>query len=105
MNIINDIKHELFSGWTKFEAGWLLLFLAVQIGMYVIQPDSILAMISGIAGILCVVFVGKGKISNYFFGLIFAYTYFYVAWDNKFYGEMSTTLYVYIPAQFIGYFL
>ena len=33
MNIINDIKHELFSGWTKFEAGWLLLFLAVQIGM------------------------------------------------------------------------
>ena len=70
-----------------------------------IQPDSILAMISGIAGILCVVFVGKGKISNYFFGLIFAYTYFYVAWDNKFYGEMSTTLYVYIPAQFIGYFL
>ena len=105
MNIINDIKHELFSGWTKFEAGWLLLFIAVQIGMYVIQPDSILAMISGIAGILCVVFVGKGKISNYFFGLIFAYTYFYVAWDNKFYGEMSTTLYVYIPAQFIGYFL
>ena len=105
MNIINDIKHELFSGWTKFEAGWLLLFLAVQSGMYVIQPDSILAMISGIAGILCVVFVGKGKISNYFFGLIFAYTYFYVAWDNKFYGEMSTTLYVYIPAQFIGYFL
>ena len=105
MNIINDIKHELFSGWTKFEAGWLLLFLAVQIGMYVIQPDSILAMISGIAGLLCVVFVGKGKISNYFFGLIFAYTYFYVAWDNKFYGEMSTTLYVYIPAQFIGYFL
>ena len=105
MNIINDIKHELFSGWTKFEAGWLLLFLAVQIGMYVIQPDSILAMISGIAGILCVVFVSKGKISNYFFGLIFAYTYFYVAWDNKFYGEMSTTLYVYIPAQFIGYFL
>ena len=105
MNIINDIKHELFSGWTKFEAGWLLLFLAVQNGMYVIQPDSNLAMISGIAGILCVVFVGKGKISNYFFGLIFAYTYFYVAWDNKFYGEMSTTLYVYIPAQFIGYFL
>ena len=105
MNIINDIKHELFSGWTKFEAGCVLLFVAVQIGMYVIQPDTILAMISGIAGILCVVFVGKGKISNYFFGLIFAYTYFYVAWDNKFYGEMSTTLYVYIPAQFIGYFL
>ena len=43
---------------------------------YVQAPDSWLAMISGISGILCVVLVSKGKISNYFFGLIFAYTYF-----------------------------
>jgi nicotinamide mononucleotide transporter len=28
-----------------------------------------------------------------------------VAWANNFLGEMNTTLYVYIPAQFIGYFL
>ena len=62
-------------------------------------------MISGIAGILCVVFVSKGKVSNYFFGLIFAYTYFYVTLKANFLGEMNTTLYVYIPAQFIGYFL
>ncbi|AWX16186.1 nicotinamide riboside transporter pnuC [Mergibacter septicus] len=99
------LKHELFSGWTKFEACWLLLFLALQIGVYIYQPDSVLAMIAGIAGIINVVFVSKGKISNYIFGLIFAYSYFYVSWDNKFYGELTTTLYVYIPAQFIGYFL
>ncbi|OBX05172.1 nicotinamide riboside transporter pnuC [Gallibacterium genomosp. 3] len=105
MFTLKDLQQEFFGGWTKFEAFWLLLFLALQIGTYVYQPDSLLAMISGIAGILCVVFVGKGKISNYLFGLIFAYTYFYVSWDNKFYGEMTTTLYVYIPAQFIGYFL
>ncbi len=72
---------------------------------YVLERDSPLAMISGIAGILCVVFVSKGKVSNYFFGLIFAYTYFYVAWGQNFLGEMNTVLYVYIPAQFIGYFL
>lgn len=105
MFTLKDLQQEFFGGWTKFEAFWLLLFLALQIGTYIYQPDSLLAMISGIAGILCVVFVGKGKISNYLFGLIFAYTYFYVSWDNKFYGEMTTTLYVYIPAQFIGYFL
>ena len=40
-----------------------------------------------------------------FFGLIFAYTYFYVAWGNNFLGEMNTVLYVYIPSQFIGYFM
>ena len=54
---------------------------------------------------ICNVFVSKGKISNYFFGLIFAYSYFYVAWGANYLGEMNTTLYVYIPAQFIGYFL
>ena len=69
------------------------------------MPDSPLGMISGIAGILCVVFVSKGKISNYFFGLIFAYTYFYVSWGSNFLGEMNTALYVYIPSQFIGYFM
>ncbi|TNG94394.1 nicotinamide riboside transporter PnuC [Pasteurellaceae bacterium USgator11] len=105
MNYLTLIKNELFSGWTKFEAAWIFLFLALQIGVYIYQPESLLAVISGISGLLCVVFVSKGKISNYFFGLIFAYTYFYVSWDNKFYGEMSTALYVYIPSQFIGYFL
>ncbi len=51
------------------------------------------------------VFVSKGKISNYLFGLIFAYTYFYVSLKANFLGEMNTVLYVYIPAQFIGYFM
>ena len=80
-------------------------FLSLRIWVYVQTPDSWLAMISGISGILCVVLVSKGKISNYFFGLIFAYTYFYVAWGSNFLGEMNTVLYVYLPSQFIGYFM
>nr|WP_279460345.1 nicotinamide riboside transporter PnuC [Actinobacillus delphinicola] len=102
---IKGLKQEFFCGWKPFEIIWLSLFLIAQIWAYYVTPDSILGMISGISGILCVVFVGKGKISNYLFGLIFAYSYFYMAWDNKFYGEMSTALFVYIPAQFIGYFM
>nr|WP_172594249.1 nicotinamide riboside transporter PnuC [Actinobacillus delphinicola] len=102
---IKGLKQEFFNGWKPFEIIWLSLFLIAQIWAYYVTPDSILGMISGISGILCVVFVGKGKISNYLFGLIFAYSYFYMAWDNKFYGEMSTALFVYIPAQFIGYFM
>ncbi|WP_448906065.1 nicotinamide riboside transporter PnuC [Haemophilus parahaemolyticus] len=103
--LLTQTKQELFGGWKPFEAAWLLLFIAVQIGIYIYNPDSILGMVSGIAGIICNVFVSKGKISNYFFGLIFAYTYFYISLGANFLGEMNTTLYVYIPAQFIGYFL
>ena len=103
--LLEQTKQELFGGWKPFEAAWLLIFIAAQIGIYIYNPDSILGMVSGISGIICNVFVSKGKISNYFFGLIFAYTYFYISLGANFLGEMNTTLYVYIPAQFIGYFL
>ncbi|OOF57351.1 nicotinamide riboside transporter PnuC [Rodentibacter myodis] len=105
MNWTERFKREFLSGWKLFEVIWLAIFIIAQIWIYVQQPDSWLAMISSIAGILCVVLVSKGKISNYFFGLIFAYTYFYVAWGSNFLGEMNTVLYVYLPAQFIGYFM
>ncbi|BFU59227.1 MULTISPECIES: nicotinamide riboside transporter PnuC [Rodentibacter] len=99
------LKREFLLGWKPFEIIWLAAFIIAQIWVYTQAPDSWLAMVSGIAGILCVVLVSKGKISNYFFGLIFAYTYFYVAWGANFLGEMNTVLYVYLPAQFIGYFM
>lgn len=102
---LTAIYKEFFGGWKPFEIAWIVIFVGAQIWAYSQEPDSILAMISGIAGLLCVIFVSKGKISNYFFGLIFAYSYFYVAWGANYIGEMNTTLYVYIPAQFIGYFV
>ncbi len=102
---MTQIKDELFSGWKPFEVIWLGLFLLAQIIAFILQPDTILGIVAGISGIICVVFAGKGKISNYFFGLIFAYSYFYLSLGNNYLGEMNTTLYVYIPAQFIGYFL
>ena len=105
MTLAERLKQEFVSGWKPFEVVWLALFIIAQIWAYVQTPDSWLAMISSISGILCVVLVSKGKISNYFFGLIFAYTYFYVAWGSNFLGEMNTVLYVYLPSQFIGYFM
>lgn len=103
-SLLTKLKQELFSGWTKFEAGWLLLFLAIQIGIFVIQPDSWIATIAAITGILCVVFVGKGKISNYFFGLISVSLYAYISYTFKLYGEMMLNLLVYVPVQFIGFY-
>ncbi|MCP1771804.1 nicotinamide riboside transporter PnuC [Neisseria perflava] len=97
------LKSELFDGWTKFEAVWLMLFLAIQIAVFVIQPDSLLATIAAITGILCVVFVGKGKISNYFFGLISVSLYAYISYTYTLYGEMMLNLLVYVPVQFIGF--
>lgn len=106
--ILDKTKQELFGGWKWWEATFLI-FCIVAItwqGMTALDEKApILGMIAGISGIICNVFISKGKISNYFFGLIFAYSYFYVTLANNFLGELNTTLYVYIPAQFIGYFM
>ena len=102
--LLQQLKEEFLSGWKPFEIIWLLVFVGAQILAYMQQPDSLLAMVSGISGIICVVLVSKGKVSNYLFGLIFAYTYFYVAWGANYIGEMNSVLYVYLPAQFVGYF-
>lgn len=112
-DLMDKIYQELFGGWKLWEAAFLIFCIAAIIwgGIYDIQTNGmnakapVISMISGVSGIICNVFISKGKISNYFFGLIFAYSYFYLALKNNFLGEMNTTLYVYIPAQFIGYFL
>ncbi len=79
MNWTERLKEEFLSGWKPFEVAWVVIFLAAQIIAYVLAPDSPLGMISGIAGILCVVLVSKGKISNYFFGLIFCLYLFFMS--------------------------
>ncbi|QIM62624.1 nicotinamide riboside transporter pnuC [Pasteurellaceae bacterium Orientalotternb1] len=106
--LAEQLKHEFFSGWKPLEVAFLVLATAMIIWSGLDNPyekQTFLGMVAGISGIICNVFVSKGKISNYLFGVIFAYSYFYVALANNFLGEMNTTLYVYIPAQFIGYFL
>ncbi|HHW7569602.1 TPA: nicotinamide riboside transporter PnuC [Mannheimia haemolytica] len=98
------LKQEFFSGWTTFEASWLIAFLAIQIGIFIYQPDTWIATIAAITGILCVVFVGKGKISNYLFGLISVLLYAYISYTFQLYGEMMLNLLVYVPVQFIGFY-
>lgn len=83
----------------------VIIFVAAQILVFILTPDSFLNMVVGITGILCVIFVSKGKISNYFFGLVWAYTYFYASWNANLIGEMTSVLFIYIPAQFLGFFL
>lgn len=102
---LKALFNDLCSGWKPFELFWLAAFLAAQIWAYWQQPDSWVSMVAGISGIICVVLVSKGKIINYLFGLIFAYSYFYASWKANFLGEMNTVLYVYLPSQFIGYFV
>lgn len=93
-----------FADWTMFEKIWLITASVIMIVLSFVWGDSMLALISGLTGMVSVVLCAKGKISNYAFGLVNALTYAYLCWGQKLYGEvMYNTVYM-LPVIAYGIF-
>ncbi|KIL53128.1 nicotinamide riboside transporter PnuC [Jeotgalibacillus campisalis] len=95
----------MFKDWTLFEKLWLAVFTAVNLSLFFAWDDTLLGLISSIAGMFCVVLVAKGKISNYYFGMIQASTYAYISYTYGLYGEAMLNALFYFPVQFIGIYM
>lgn len=98
------IKNEL-SNWKKAELLWLAMATITIIGVSLCWKDSLMGIISSICGVFCVVLVGKGKISNYLFGVINVTLYAFIAFDAGYYGDTMLNLLYYLPMNVIGFFL
>lgn len=98
------LKNEFWIGYNLFEKLFLLGMLLLQVVVYIIVPDTITGIISGISGVISVVLCAKGKISFYFVGFIQTITYLYLAWANAFYGEVIENLF-YLVTMIWGIFL
>lgn len=62
-------------------------------------------ILSAISGVICVVLVAEGKLSNYFWGLLNCSLYGLTSYFNGFYGDMTLNWLIYVPFQFIGFCL
>lgn len=100
----NWIKNEFWTGYTLFEKLFMLSMLLVQIIVYCVAPDTVLGIISGIAGVISVVLCAKGKLSFYFIGFVQTITYLYLAWQNCFYGEVIENIF-YLVTMVWGIFI
>ncbi|MCD8502779.1 MAG: nicotinamide riboside transporter PnuC [Bacillaceae bacterium] len=96
---------KLFKDWNLFEKCWLLLFTLINVYLFFAWSDSLLGLISSMTGMLCVVLVAKGKISNYYFGVIQTCTYAYIAYTYGLYGEAMLNGLFYFPLQFVGIYI
>ena len=92
----------LFKEWTRFERIWLLLFSIVNVFLYLKWDSGLIGLISAMSGMLCVVLVAKGKISNFVFGIVNTATYAYISYGYGLYGESMLNALFYLPTQFIG---
>ena len=66
---MNSLKRFFFD-WDLYERVWLLVFTIIILGLSFYWKDSPIGVIASIMGIWNVVLVAKGKILNYYFGIV-----------------------------------
>lgn len=93
------------SQWAIFERSWLIVFTIINLALFFLTDGSILGFIASMTGMLAVVLVAKGRISNYFFGIIQVSVYGYLAYTYSLFGEAMLNILFYLPTQFIGLYL
>jgi nicotinamide mononucleotide transporter len=97
----NVVSH-YFSDWNNFEKIWLGIFTLITIYLFFAWQDSVIGLIASLTGMITVVLVAKGKISNYYFGIVNILAYAYVSYHNQYYGEVMLNLLYFLPLQFVG---
>lgn len=102
--MITWIKNEFWKGYNQFERIFMVAMILLQIIVYCFTPDSLIGMVCGIAGVICVVLTAKGKISSYIFNFIQIVTYMIICWDLKLYLEFGENIFYFITCIF-GIFL
>ena len=99
---INNILYsEFIEGRNINEHLFMLIGIFLQLIAWYITNDSLVSLISGVTGIISVILCSQRKISFYFFGFIQLGTYMYLAWQQRFYGELIENVF-YIITMLIG---
>lgn len=98
--MVAKIKNEFWNGYNWFERCFMLGMVLLQIVVYCITPDSLIGMVCGLAGVICVVLTAKGKLSSYIFNFIQIITYMVICWDLKLYLEFGENIFYFITCIF-----
>lgn len=94
-----------FAGWTPFERLWLAVFTAINLYVYFALGDTLLGLVTSLTGMMTVVLVAKGRISNYYFGAVNVTLYAYLSYRNRYFGEVMLNLGYFLPMQLVGFWL
>ena len=103
-----DVKawflRNFWTGYSAVERLFLLLMVLLQVVVFILSPDTPLAIIAGLFGVVSVVLCAKGRITFYFIGFVQNFSYMLLAWKNCFYGEVIENVF-YIITMIWGIFV
>ena len=100
----NTFKKYFVTGYTPLERAFMANMVAVQILVFCAAPDGLLSLIAGIAGCISVVMCAKGRREFYFIGFVQNFSYMWLAYQNRFYGEVMENIF-YIVTMIWGIFV
>jgi nicotinamide mononucleotide transporter len=121
MQNFKDLIKEELKGWKPFDVIWLVTVCTVittvtlltsnteafgqshpSLSANAVKACVVCSIIAAIIGVINVVLGGKGKLSNYFFGIISACLMIYINLTVKNYGIMLVSVYN-LVMQFVGF--
>ena len=103
-NVMNVFKKYFVTGYTPLERWFMATVVMMQILVFCIAPDTPLSIIAGIAGCISVVMCAKGRREFYFIGFVQNFSYMFLAYQNKFYGEVMENIF-YVVTMVWGIFV
>ena len=96
---------KIFKDWNLFEKSWLIIFTLINVAVLIYSKEGILGFTASVTGMLSVILVAKGKISNYYFGIINVVIYGFISYNSKYYGEAMLNILYFLPMQIIGFMM
>ncbi len=99
------LSKRIIGDWSLFDVVWsvVFVFLIVIIGFQ--SHNTVIEILSGIAGMFNVFLCAKGKIYNFYFGIFFNATYAFLSLSQHYYASFGLYLFYFLPMQFVGLYL
>lgn len=94
-----------FYGWKLSEYAWLATATVSILGISFAMGSSTIEIISALTGIIGAILVARAKLSSYVWGAIATGTYAWIAFAYQLFGEAILYTLLFLPMQFIGYFM
>ncbi len=92
-----------------FEVLLLVAILVLSIISFVVKGEfglnNLIACVSAILGVFCVVLGAKGSMANWLFGIVECVLYSYIALAGHIYGDAMQRILYTLPMQFVGWHL
>jgi nicotinamide mononucleotide transporter len=98
-----------FNDWNLWDWTWTITasIIAVWLGLHWAPGGwrTGLSIITCLTGLWCVILVAKGRLLNYYVGIINVLGYGYIAYEYQLYGEVMLNIGYFLPMQFVGLFI